>query len=86
MTINRVNWKEFKRVVENSLVRLQLSKSDIEGSIELIREAIKEVLEIYVQERYRNGFKIEVGDSLGSYEATLSHGATELCVWEGSIA
>lgn len=86
MTISNVNWNEVKGLVENGLARLQLSKKDPTGSLDLIMQTINEVLDIYVQDRYRNGFKIEVYSRMGSYKAKLSYELTELCSWSGSLA
>ena len=86
MTISNVNWSEVKGLVENGLARLQLSKKDLTGSLNLIRQAINEVLDIYVQDRYKNGFKIETSYKMGSYEAKLFYELNELCSWSGSLA
>lgn len=86
MTIAHVDWKEFKGVVENGLVRANLDKVDVKGSLDLIKQTISEVLEIYVQKRYRDRFRIETSYRMGSYKATLHHELTELCSWSGKLA
>jgi hypothetical protein len=86
MTINQVDWNQVKGLVENGLQRLDLSKKDPKDSLDLIRQRIDEVLDIYVQNRYKVKFRIETSYKMGSYKASLFHELTELCSWSGNLA